>query len=476
LNRFDFLNTEAMKNILDSVNVGIHIVDKDGTTICYNSTCEEIEGISSEWIIGTNMINLVNEGVYSESVALQSIHSGRTVKRSQRVNNKYIYSTGVPIFVNDELVMVVVSVMDMTKIEDLRSQYSELREINLRIQSELSMLSSIGKDGDVMVSKSKVMEDIKHLALRIAKVDSTVLIEGESGVGKGVLSKFIHDHSNRKEGPFIKVDCSALPESLIESELFGYEEGAFTGARKSGKVGLIQLAHQGTLFLDEIGELPINLQVKLLNVIQHKVFQKVGGTEKIDIDTRIIAATNRNLERMVDEGRFRSDLYYRLKVVPITLPSLRDRRDDIVPLAKFFLDKHNSEYNFNKSFSPGAYKALVNYSWPGNIRELENEVERLVVTTEDEVITESDLVGTGICTLGSVVTDQSRSFKENVTEYERLLLEGYLKNAQDIHQLSQTTGLEESTLRKKAKRIGIDLEFGGNNSLAKGKNSPIHQS
>jgi DNA-binding NtrC family response regulator len=165
-----------------------------------------------------------------------------------------------------------------------------------------------------------------------------------------------------------------------------------------------------------------------------------------------------------------------LKVVPITLPSLRDRRDDIVPLAKFFLDKHNSEYNFNKSFSPGAYKALVNYSWPGNIRELENEVERLVVTTEDEVITESDLVGTGICTLGSVVTDQSRSFKENVTEYERLLLEGYLKNAQDIHQLSQTTGLEESTLRKKAKRIGIDLEFGGNNSLAKGKNSPIHQS
>jgi len=352
----------------------------------------------------------------------------------------------------------------MTKIEDLRSQYNELRDINLRIQSELAMLNSIGKDGDIMVSKSKVMEDIKHLALRVSKVDSTVLIEGDSGVGKGVLSKFIHDNSNRKEGPFIKVDCSALPESLIESELFGYEEGAFTGARKAGKVGLIQLAHQGTLFLDEIGELPLNMQVKLLNVIQHKVFQKVGGTEKIDIDTRIIAATNRNLDRMVDEGRFRSDLYYRLKVVPITLPSLRERKDDIVPLAKFFLDKHNTEYNFNKSFSPRAYKAMVNYSWPGNIRELENEVERLVVTTEDDVITESDLVGSGICNLGNVITDQSISFKENVTEYEKMLLEGYLQNAEDIHQLSQMTGLEESTLRKKAKRIGVELIFPGKNS------------
>lgn len=464
MNTFKFIYSEEIKNILDSVNVGIHIVDKKGVTICYNSTCEEIEGIDSQWIIGTNMNDLVERGVYSESVALQSIHSGRTVKRSQRVNSKYIYSTGVPIFVNDELEMVVVSVMDMTKIEDLRSQYGELREINLRIQSELSMLNSLGKDGDIMVSKSKVMEDIKHLALRIAKVDSTVLIEGESGVGKGVLSKFIHDNSNRREGPFIKVDCSALPESLIESELFGYEEGAFTGARKAGKVGLIHLAHQGTLFLDEIGELPLNLQVKLLNVIQHKVFQKVGGTEKIDIDTRIIAATNRNLERMVDEGRFRSDLYYRLKVVPITLPPLRERNDDIVPLAKFFLDKHNSEYNFNKSFSPRAYKALVNYSWPGNIRELENEVERLVVTTEDDVITEADLVGSGICSLGNLVTDESKSYKENVIEYERMLLKGYLKNAQDIHQLSEITGLEESTLRKKARRIGVGMEFRGNNS------------
>lgn len=456
---YDFLYSNEIKQVIDSVDIGIHIVDKDGITVCYNKTCEEIEGISSNWIIGKNVKELVERGVYSESVSLKVIETGKSVRKSQRVNNKYIFSTGEPIYKDKELIFVVVSVMDMTNIKSVMAQYYELKEINNRIQNELNLINAINFGKGLIISKSKVMEDIKLLALRVSTVNSTVLIEGESGVGKGVLARFIHENSYRTEGPFIKVDCASLPESLIESELFGYVEGAFTGARKEGKVGLIQLADKGTLFLDEIGELPLNLQIKLLGLIQDKVFQKIGGTTDINIDARIIAATNRDLEEMLKEGLFRKDLYYRLKVVPIILPPLRDRRDDIVPLVNFFLNKHNDEYGFGKTISPRVMGLLVSYDWPGNIRELENEIERLVVTSENLVITEEDIIGSKIYNQKDVFTDEKKSFKENVIEYEKKLLCKYLEISDDIHHLSEKTGLEESTLRKKSKRIGIKLKF-----------------
>ena len=232
---------------------------------------------------------------------------------------------------------VVVSVMDLSSLSSFEQQLIELEEANRLIQDELSIMNAMLESKNPMVSRSKEMEQINTLALRIAKVDSTVLIEGESGVGKGVLSSFIHDNSKRSDNSFVKIDCSSLPPTLIESELFGYEKGAFTGARSTGKMGLIELSHNGTLFLDEIGDLPLELQVKLLQVIQDKKFQRVGGTEHIKVDIRIIAATNKNLQEMVKDGGFREDLYYRLNVIPINIPPLRKRKVDIIPLVKLFL-------------------------------------------------------------------------------------------------------------------------------------------
>lgn len=451
------LNLDKIKDIFDALDLGVHILDDKGVTVLYNQTCEEIEGISSSWIVGREMKRLVSDGVYSESIALEVIENNKKVAKTQKVNDKYIFSTGVPIYEDDELINVVVSVMDMTSLENLKFKFNDLKNTNMIMQNELDILNAMDGQRDPIISKSKEIEKMKILSLRVAKVDSTVLIEGESGVGKGLFSKYIHENSNRKNGPFIKVDCSALPESLIESELFGYEEGAFTGARKDGKVGLIQLAEGGTLFLDEIGELPMNLQVKLLSVIEDKIFQKVGGTKMISIDTRIITATNKNLYDMVEEGSFRSDLYYRLKVVPIKIPPLRERKADIVPLIDYFIKQLNDYYNYNKTISSSAMKLLIDYNWPGNVRELENNIERLVVTTQSDIIEEEDVLSGDIGKIRSMEVDENKSFKENVYNYERVLLEDYINRTNDIHELSEKTGLEVSTLRKKAKKLGISV-------------------
>jgi transcriptional regulator with PAS, ATPase and Fis domain len=453
-----YLNQDIIMDIFNSLYIGVHIVDANGVTVLYNKTCEEIEGITSSWIVGKEMKMLVRDGVYSESIALEVIEKGKKVAKTQRVKDRYIFSTGIPIFDNGELINVVVSVMDMTSMEKLKFNFNELKSINTKIQRELDLLNSLDIKNNSIISKSKEMKKIMLLAVKVAKVDSTVLIEGESGVGKGVLSKYIHDNSNRANGPFVKVDCSALPETLIETELFGYAEGAFTGARKEGKVGLIQLANGGTLFLDEIGELPLNMQVKLLSVIQDKTLQQVGGVKNIPINTRIIAATNKDLYSMVEEGTFRKDLYYRLKVVPIKMIPLRERRVDIVPLIKIFLEKLNEQYKYGKMISPNAMRLLINYDWPGNVRELENEVERLVVTSESEVIDVEDIYVGDIDNKWTVNMDSKKSFKENVYSYEKILLQDYIQKTNNIHELSNITGLEVSTLRKKAKRLGLELK------------------
>ena len=452
----NYFKSKIVKDIFDTIDIGVHILDSKGITVLYNKRCEEIEGITSNWIVGTDMNTLVGQGVYSESIALEVIEKGEKVAKTQKVNDRYIFSTGEPFYHNNHLVYVIISVMDMTNMEKLKFKYNELMSINTKIQRELNLLKTIEKD-DIFISKSKSMEKVRSLALKVAKVDSNILIEGESGVGKGVLSKFIHDNSPRKDGSFVKIDCSSLPESLIESELFGYEEGAFTGARKEGKTGLIQLAHRGTLFLDEIGELPLGVQAKLLGVLQDKILQRIGGTKNISVDIRIIAATNRDLMEMVNEGTFRLDLYYRLKVVPIVIPPLRERKVDVVPLINLFLQRINSQYRLNKTISSKAMKLLMDYEWPGNVRELENEIERLVVTSDSQIIEPEDIDGLSINGQG-VTMDDGILFKENIENYERFLLKEYMLATDNIHDLSEKTGLELSTIRKKAKKLGVDIK------------------
>ena len=237
-----------------------------------------------------------------------------------------------------------------------------------------------------MVGSSLAMQRVMDLIRRVAPVDSTILLLGESGVGKGVLAAEIHRLSPRRSGPFVRIDCAALPGSLLESELFGYSPGSFTGARREGKPGLIEQAHGGTLFIDEIGDVPLELQVKLLHVIQERRIIRLGAVTPTAVDIRIIAATHRDLEAMVAEGRFRADLYYRLNVVPVKIPPLRERPEDIPVLARTFLDRFCARYRVERTLTPEAVERLVAYSWPGNVRELENLVERLVVTLDEREI------------------------------------------------------------------------------------------
>lgn len=453
------MDLKHLVEIFDAITVGIHIVDHEGITRYYNKSCEQIEGNRKKRIINRDMHDLVKEGVYSESVALKSIVTKRPYATTQRVNDKYIYSSATPIFDHNQLIYTVISVLDITRLEELEMQCEDLKAVNEKIQLKLEALA-VRRDPDVpLVFKSKEMEGIMTFAKRVAQVDSNILIEGESGVGKGVLSKWIQENSKRKNGPFMTVDCSSLTESLIEAELFGYEEGAFTGAKKAGKLGLLELSDGGTLFLDEIGELPLALQAKLLRVIQEKVIQRVGGTELIPVNTRIIAATNRDLLQMVKNKEFREDLYYRLRVVPIHLPPLRQRKEDIVPLVKHFMEKVNEEYRLDKTISPEGLKTLMNYPWPGNVRELENEIERVMVTVDAKRIEKHHLSLERGGSEEDLCLKEGKSYKEHVMQYEEKLLRNFLKISNDISHLSELTGLEKSTIRKKAKRLGVKLEY-----------------
>lgn len=456
-NIWDYQTTKAA---FDHLDIGVHIINEKGITILYNTVCQNMDGIVESNIVGKNLKDLVNEGIFSKSIGLEALEKKEEVADSQLVNGKIIFATAVPIFNKDESIrFVLTSCMDISKMERTQKELESIKRANEFLIRELSIQSSKESDDDSFISNSKAMEELKYLARRIAVVDSTVLIEGESGVGKGVLSEYIHKNSLRKNGPFIKINCATFPENLIESELFGYEPGAFTGASKNGKVGLIKLSNKGTLFLDEIGELPLSLQAKLLNVIQDKVITRIGSNDFIKVDTRIIAATNQNLKSMVGEGKFRLDLYYRLNVVQIEIPPLRNRNDDIIPLIMTFLDEINKKYNLSREISPNAIKVLLAHDWPGNVRELENEIERAAVTCQGMIINADDIKKNLYEEKAEVDFNKAQSFKDNVALFEAVLLKEYMMEAKDLNHMSELTGLNSSTIRKKAKKLNVDLNF-----------------
>jgi transcriptional regulator with PAS, ATPase and Fis domain/NAD-dependent dihydropyrimidine dehydrogenase PreA subunit len=310
--------------------------------------------------------------------------------------------------------------------------------------------------GNPVIAYSVEMGKVLHVATKVAQVTTTVLILGESGVGKEVIARFIHNASLRRNGPFVTINCGAIPPNLLESELFGYEAGAFTGAKREGKPGMIEVASLGTLFLDEISDLSLDLQVKLLQVIQQRRLTRVGGIHPIKVDIRIIAATNRDLVRMVEKGEFRADLFYRLNVVPIDIPPLRKRRDDIIPLIYHFLAKHNHAHRYNKTISRETREVLTEYSWPGNVRELENLMERLVVTVEGDEISVDDLP--------QYVKEQDDAFdskvivegviplREAVEEVERQLIKHAQEEHETTYEIAKALGVNQSTVVRKLKK------------------------
>lgn len=386
------LEIQELMAIFESSYDGLYICDKVGRVLRVNSSWEKISGFSRDEVVGKTAYELVREGYYDNSAALMTLQSGKTSTTMLQITSgpkkgQSIMATATPINNEQgELVQVVVNVRDITDLENLKAELKETVKLSKQYARELAEIRLQQYNKEDLFTNSPQMKKVVELVLRISQVDSTVLITGESGVGKELIANRIHLLSKRKEKALIKINCGAIPENLLESELFGYEGGAFTGARKEGKPGMFELASGGTLFLDEIGDMPFSLQVKILRALQEKEIVRIGGTAPISVNTRIITATNKDLMAMVRKGTFREDLFYRLNVVNIHIPPLRERREDLLPLILSLLQNLNKKYNQQKRLSQTVVDKLLDYNWPGNIRELENTLERVIVLNrEDEI-------------------------------------------------------------------------------------------
>ena len=458
---------KTMKNwldtVIDSSYDGLFICDATGRIVRINKASERLSGVKAEEVIGRNVKELVSEGLYDKSVTFEVLKRKAAVTLIQEVRGgRKVLVTGNPVF-NDQgqITFVVANSRDISEMDRLRSQLQETQALAREYISRISELELSGVDLSNIIFRSRAMHRVIETSLKMAKFDSTVLITGESGVGKGMIAKLIHKHSDRSQGPFLRIDCAGMPESLIESELFGYERGAFTGAKTDGKPGLIELAHLGTLFLDEIGEIPPASQSKLLRFLEDHQIIRLGGTEPKEIDVRIIAATNKNLEEMVAKSLFRKDLYYRLNVLPIRIPPLRERPEDILPLALHFLGNLNNLFHKTKCLSPEAIECLERHTFPGNVRELSNLIERAFVTSDKDQIEQKDLPDLvqdqEIRPCPDALFSDSLSLKENLERFEMILLERAIKKYGSQRQVARALKVNQSTVSRKRKRSGGKL-------------------
>lgn len=382
-----------LKALFESSYDVLYVSDNKGNTLRVSSSCRYFWGESAENLIGRNVMDLEKQGVYTPSITRLVLEKGEKISAIQTTKkNRRLLVIGAPIKDEDgNIIRVVNASRDITEIELLQQEIEQMKSLVEDYQLEIAQLQQSINDERKIIYQGKTMEPYLDLAKRVARVDATLLILGESGVGKEDYANYIHELSNRRDKPFIKINCGAIPENLLEYELFGYEKGAFPGATE-GKIGLFEFANNGTVLLDEIAEIPYALQVKLLRVLQEHEINRIGSTKPIPINVRIIASTNKNLFESVKKGLFREDLYYRLNVIPITLPPLRERKEDILPLANFFISQFNHKYGTNKQLSQQIANALESYNWPGNVRELKNLIERLIVISEHEEISNELLI------------------------------------------------------------------------------------
>ncbi len=448
-----------LEAIIESSDDGLYIADGKANTIRVNRAYEKITGLARDDLLGRNMVDLVQEGVFDHSVTLEVLKKGKQATIVQNVRSgKTVMVTGTPI-TDDEgsVVLVVTNVRDMTLLNRLRGELDKSRKLSSYYKKSLLEHEKYEHALQHMVVKSKAMSQVIEKAVKVAAVDTSVLITGESGVGKSMLARLIHLMSPRKEGPFLKINCSTVPESLMESELFGYEKGAFTGADPQGKIGLMEMAQGGTLFLDEIGDLPLPMQVKLMQVIEEKTFTRVGAVNTRTVDARIVAATNRDLQAMMEKGEFREDLYYRLHVVPIAVPPLRSRREDIPVIAVRTLDKFNQAMGLSKRLEPEVMDDLVKYSYPGNVRELINILERMIIMSDRDSITvndiPSDLKESRRTELETV--EEGLTLKTALRGYEAKVILAALERHETLSATAMSLGLHPTTLWRKMRSLGI---------------------
>lgn len=459
----------ALENSFD----GVMITSDKGTGMRVNPALLRLTGLEEEKFIGKKIDSLTREGYFAyEPITIRALREKRIVTGVQRINTgKAVTVTGVPVMNNNKKVIrVITNVRDLAELNRLKEGMQKSQELLLRYQSELAALRFELKKNQHIVAQSEEMLYVLETAFYVANTDANILILGESGVGKDVIARLIHDNSSREgRGGFIKVNCAAIPRELMESEFFGYSKGAFTGARQDGKRGYFELADEGTLFLDEIADLPLDLQGKLLRVLEDREVLRLGGEKPVKVNVRIVAATNKNLEEMVASRNFRGDLFYRLNVVPITVPPLRERKEDISALLAHYLARFNDKYNVYKSFSREVLQLLLNYSWPGNVRELINMVERMVITTRDSIILPDHLPHVMLAQAKGLTTSavmlgendylreqlRSKNMKEILDEVEMKIIRLVLKEHKSSRKVGEILGISHSSVINKLRKYRL---------------------
>ena len=457
---------EVLEMIINHTDLGILLVDSEGIVIWANDKYSQMTGFDITHYYGKHVDDISRQNdiiVENQTIFDQIKDAPRQVVTSEvhLMNNEdFIATTVTPLYFHGKVRCYFYSLNNVSNSVRLQAELTQASNRSKALERQLNeMLAESLISNDIIISDQRMIQLYK-MATRIASVSASVMILGESGAGKDVYAKYIHSISDRQDNPFVHVNLGAIPKDLFESELFGYEPGAFTGASRSGKTGLIELANGGTLFLDEVGELDFNIQAKLLLVLQDRTLRKIGGSRNIPVDIRVIAATNKNLEEMVANNEFRLDLYYRLNVITVSLPPLRERKSEIPLLANKFLETYNRKYNMNKTIDARAMAALVAYDYPGNIRQLNHMIESAVVISNGDLIKTEDFPA--FAGLVSEKEEDKTSFsvnsfnyKEAFTVFETSFIQRALEEYKTTTAAAQAMGIDVSTLSKKRKRYGI---------------------
>lgn len=456
---------KELEVIIETIYDGVILSDAEGRIFWANSGVERVSGgIMISDILGKTARELEEEGIIVSQSKKILGKNPMTLIQKLRTGVELLITSTRAYDDNGKFMFYVANLRDITELNRLRKEMEETRDLSNRYYQELTELRDKVLQQGRIIFKSVKMQQVCERVLKIARTDTNVLLTGPSGSGKEVIAKFIHRTSNRGKEPFVQINCGAIPETLLESELFGYDRGAFTGASKHGKAGLMEMANNGTILLDEIGDLPLGLQVKLLRAIQEQVVYRVGSTTPVQLNVRIIAATNRDLDDMVKKGLFREDLYYRLNVIPIQIPPLRERKEDILPLAFSFLERYNKKHGTEKSFSVKVCNLLEAYSWPGNVRELENLVERMVVIFDNKILTPNCLPPHFQAEIReSTASGESWASRENLllplreikNRVEREAIARALEIGGSTRKAAELLEVDHSTVVRKARQLNI---------------------
>lgn len=455
-------------NILESSYDGIYITDGNANTIYLNEAYEKMTGISRDELLGKNMKELVKNKLYDCSGSLLVLETREKISLRQKVvkSNKEILITSTPVFNGDEIRYIVTNVRDISDLASLQKRLRKVENLNKEYELALSVMKNqmYGMINDEDIRNPKMIKLVEKI-LKLSKIDVPIMLGGETGVGKTYFAKYIHMNSSRKDKEFISLNCGAIPKSLIETELFGYVAGAYTGASNKGKAGVFEMANGSTIFLDEIGEFDLEMQVKLLKVLEEGEIKRVGSDKTIKVDFRLITASNKNLKEMVKEGKFREDLYYRISNFPIIIPPLRERKEDIIQMILYFLNIFNEKYKLKKYFSRTVLEEMKRYSWPGNIRELRNVIEQSMILSngdeinfiiwnggdEEKIFLEEKQEENYIEYLKKLILNNGYSLKEITGKIQKDIIESFLLEEKKQKNVAEILKVDEATISRKIK-------------------------